>query len=105
MEVYQGVLRSPDPRQAEQRLDAFLTAVPVLPISRAVARRCAQLREVLLQQGRQSGQVRRRALDLLIAATAMEYGCTLVTHNAEDFKDIPGLGTYSPPAATTPGTE
>jgi predicted nucleic acid-binding protein len=29
-----------------------------------------------------------RALDLIIAATALEYGLTLVTNNTDDFKDI-----------------
>jgi predicted nucleic acid-binding protein len=34
------------------------------------------------------------ALDLLIAATALEYDLTLVTDNIEDFKDIPDLNLH-----------
>jgi predicted nucleic acid-binding protein len=37
--------------------------------------------------------VRQRALDLIIAATALEHDLTLVTRNREDFQDIPGLQT------------
>ncbi|MGH2354227.1 MAG: type II toxin-antitoxin system VapC family toxin [Chloroflexota bacterium] len=88
MEAYQGVLRSPDPRQAEARLNAFLQTVPVLPFSVQVAQRCATLREDLRKQGK---RVRSRALDLLTAAIALEYDLTLVTRNKDDFKDIPGL--------------
>jgi predicted nucleic acid-binding protein len=82
------VLRSPDQQEAQERFDAFLEGVPVLPFSEAVARRCATLRETLRLQGK---QVRSRALDLMIAATALEYGLTLVTRNTHDYADISGL--------------
>jgi len=59
-----------------------------LPISPEIARRCAQLRETLRREGK---RVRQRALDLLIAATALEFGLTVVTRNSEDYRDIPGL--------------
>jgi predicted nucleic acid-binding protein len=58
-----------------------------------VAERCARLRETLRSQNK---WVNSRALDLIIAATALEYDLTLVTNNAEDFKDIPGLALYQP---------
>lgn len=82
MEVYQSTLRSEDPTQAEARLREFLSAVPVLPFSPSTARRCAVLREQLTRQGK---RVRRRALDLLIAGTALEHNLTVVTRNREDF--------------------
>jgi len=31
-------------------------------------------------------------LDLLIAATALVHDLTLVTHNTQDFMNVPGLG-------------
>jgi predicted nucleic acid-binding protein len=93
MEVYQGVERSDNPREAEARLDALVESMPLLPISPAVARRCARLREALRREGKRAN---RRALDLLIAATALEHRLTLVTRNVGDYKDIPGINLYAP---------
>ncbi len=92
MEVYQGVERSDDPKEAERQIASFLESVPLLPISPAVARRCAGLRETLRRQGR---RVNSRALDLLIAATATEHELTLVTRNVQDYADVPGLTTFA----------
>lgn len=39
----------------------------------------------------QGKRVRQRALDLLIAATAIEHNLTLVTRNQADYRDVPGL--------------
>lgn len=93
MEALEGVQRSADPVIAQGQFDAFLRAVPVVSISRPIAERCADVRQTLRQQGR---RVRSRALDLLIAATALEYGLTLVTRNVDDYRDIPGLTIYQP---------
>jgi len=88
LEAYQGVLRSTDPDDAARRFDALLRAIRLVPISTAVARRCAGIREDLRSKGRRT---RPRALDLLIAASAIEHGLTLVTRNSRDYDDIPGL--------------
>jgi len=92
MEVYEGVRRSARAREVERKLDAFLTTVPLLPFSTAVARRCARLRAELRRQGK---RVNARALDLLIAATALEHNLTLVTRNVKDYADIPGIRLYN----------
>jgi predicted nucleic acid-binding protein len=93
MEAFQGVERSPDPQKAREKFQAFIDGVLILPFSFAVAERCARLRETLKGQNK---RVNSRALDLIIAATALEYGLTLVTKNTEDFKDIPDLILYQP---------
>lgn len=93
MEIYQGVLRSPNPGEAGSKLRAFVDTVPVLPLSATVAQRCAQLRETLRKQGK---RVNARALDLIIAATTLEYDLTVVTRNTEDFVDVPDLKLYRP---------
>jgi len=85
------VERSDNLATAERKLSAFLDSVPLLPISPAVARRCASLRETLRRQGK---RVNNRALDLLIAATAIEHDLTLVIRNLQDYGDIPGLETF-----------
>ena len=91
MEVFQGAERDPDPASAEQRLDAFVATVRLLPITPEIARRCALLRRGLKGRGR---RVNTRALDLLIAATALEHGLTLVTRNVDDYADIPNLSLF-----------
>jgi predicted nucleic acid-binding protein len=68
-----------------------LAVVPVLPLSLAVARRCAELREELDRQGK---RFRSRAFDLVIAAAALEHGLELVTRNLADVADIPHLALY-----------
>lgn len=88
IELRQGAARSADPALAHARLQDFLESVPVLPLSVSVAERCAEVRESLRQSGK---QFRRRALDLIIAATAIEHDLTLVTRNRGDYDDIPGL--------------
>lgn len=88
MEVWQGVLRSPDPGKARDKFDALLAVLPVLPFSEAAARRTARLREDLKQAGR---NLRRRAIDLMIAGTALKYDLTVATRNVDDYRDIPGL--------------
>ena len=91
MEAYQGVERSPHPEEAQNKLRAFLDSLPVVSLSPAVAQRCARLRETLRKQGK---RVNARSLDLIIAATALEYNLTLVTRNTEDYADVPGLKLY-----------
>jgi len=91
LEVYQGVIESPDPVEARRRFDAFFSGLPILPVSPAGARRCAELRPLLKRQGKSP---RRRAFDLVIAATALEHGLALVTHNTQDYRDIPDLVLY-----------
>jgi tRNA(fMet)-specific endonuclease VapC len=88
MEAFQGVAQSPNPRYAREKFHAFLTGVLILPFSFAVAERCARLRKTLKSQNK---RVNSRALDLIIAATALEYDLTLVTENTGDFTDIPDL--------------
>lgn len=88
MGVLEGVLARSDPVTGRRDLDAFLARVPTLPFSTAVAERCARLRADLKRQGR---RIRPRALDLITAATALQFGLTLVTRNRGDYEDIPGL--------------
>jgi tRNA(fMet)-specific endonuclease VapC len=93
MEAFQGVTRSPHPQEANAKFRSFAKSIPVLPLSLAVAERCARLREALKSQNK---RVNSRALDLLIAATALEYDLTLVTANSKDFADIPDFPLTPP---------
>lgn len=91
MEIYEGILRSPDRPSAEAKFAAFMEATPILPFSPTTARTCALLRDQLRRDGK---RVRARALDLLTAAIAIEHGLTLVTRNVHDYDDISGLTLY-----------
>ncbi|MEX2025890.1 MAG: type II toxin-antitoxin system VapC family toxin [Pirellulaceae bacterium] len=67
-------------------LQMFLSDVVVLDVDFRVAKRFGQLRAVLLDTGQPTPE-----MDLLIAATALEHGLVLITHNVADYANIPGL--------------
>lgn len=69
-----------------QFVDAIINAVPTIAYDVAVARHHAALLAEVRRQGRPRG-----AHDLLIAATALATGRTLVTADAGAFADLPGL--------------
>ncbi|MBY0520887.1 MAG: type II toxin-antitoxin system VapC family toxin [Sphingomonas sp.] len=60
-------------------VDAFLTAIPLLPFDEAAAREYARL------------PFKRARFDRLLAAHALSLGATIVTNNEADFADVPGL--------------
>ena len=70
--------------QREPPTRAVLNAVTVIPFDAATARRYGEIVAAC-------GYNRRKAVDRLIAATAIAHGLTLVTRNASDFSDIPAL--------------
>jgi predicted nucleic acid-binding protein len=93
MEAFQGLKRQPDSPETQVRFHELFSSISVIQLSKAVARRCTDLREALKQQGK---RVNQRALDLMIAATALEYNLILVSRNLDDYRDIPGLQLSSP---------
>jgi predicted nucleic acid-binding protein len=87
-EIYEGILGSHDPKAAEVGFAAFVQGVRVIGVGRRVARRNAEIRLALRQKKR---PITHRALDLLIAATALTHDLTVVTRNTNDYSDVPGI--------------
>jgi predicted nucleic acid-binding protein len=65
-------------------LDVILGAIPTLAFDTAAA-------DAYGTMVAGAGYSRRKLLDRMIAAQALVHRATLVTLNAEDFQDVPGL--------------
>jgi tRNA(fMet)-specific endonuclease VapC len=83
-ELEYGSLRSPDPERHRARWRRFLDPFDVLPFDCAAALEHAAIRAVLRQ-----APIGER--DLLIAASARAHRLTVVTHNLDEFRRVPGL--------------
>ncbi len=85
VELLNGVYREPDVTAIRaERLSHLLSQSITLPIGGATLGHY----EAIIAA---TGYSRRKVNDRLIAATALEHGLTLVTMNAADFRDVPGL--------------
>lgn len=85
-ELYTWAFRAGAPARRLLALRELLADVVVIETDAAVAERFGRLRATLLERGSPAPP-----MDLWIAATAIEHGLTLVTHNTADFAAIPGL--------------
>lgn len=88
MEVVEGIRGGREARTALLGFGAFLRGTRVFAIGRPIAERAALVRVNIRAAGR---GVDHRALDLLIAATAIEHDLILVTRNIRHYDDIPEL--------------
>ena len=85
-ELLEGVQYSRDPDQSQQALDAFLEDVSVLGIDEEVCKIFGRERGRLRKEGKLIGD-----FDLLIAATGLHYGLTVLTNNRQHFERLEGL--------------
>lgn len=85
-ELAYGAARSDAPHGLRERLEVLLATLRVLPFGASEAHAAARIRLDLEKSGKPIGP-----MDLLIAATALEQGAVLVTHNTREFHRIPGL--------------
>jgi tRNA(fMet)-specific endonuclease VapC len=85
-ELMTWAMRSKAPATRRQGVRDLLQAVTILDVTLPVAEKFGELRAALMDQG-----LRVEEMDLLIAATALVHNAPLVTHNVQDFSNIPGL--------------
>jgi tRNA(fMet)-specific endonuclease VapC len=85
-ELEMGIAQSNQPLKRRSQLDELLATVIVLPFDAAAAKRAAGVSTLLRRAGTAIGP-----MDNLIAATALAYGATLVTHNTKEFRRVRGL--------------
>jgi predicted nucleic acid-binding protein len=93
-ELLVGVYRTIPGRNRELQLDfveTLLRDAPVLAFDLDIARSHAQFVAGLAATGQMIG-----ANDLLIAATALSRGYSVLTHNLRHFKRVPGLVVNAP---------
>lgn len=89
-ELYEGAYNFPDPEAHIETLRQFLSGFRLLSLNDAIMQLFGQNRYQLRRQGNLIAD-----FDLLIAATALHHGSTLMTRNIRHFSRIPGLALYS----------
>lgn len=85
-ELLAGAEKSRNPEQARFAVESILLPFEVVPFCSKCARHYGRIRAHLEREGKVIGPN-----DLLIAATALAHGATLVTGNVREFKRVPGL--------------
>jgi tRNA(fMet)-specific endonuclease VapC len=85
-ELYEGISYSTDPEGNEQDLHNFLRGVNTIGIDEEVCKIFGRERGRLRKAGQLIGD-----FDLLIAATGLHYGLTVLTNNRHHFERVEGL--------------
>lgn len=89
VELEGGVYREPAHAAVRRaRLDTMLSAIPTLAFDDLAAETYGTIVA-------SAGYSRRKLLDRMIAAQALAHRATLVTMNADDFSDVPGLSVLA----------
>ena len=85
-ELHAGAYHAPNPHALLPGIISLLADVHLLSFDQACAEEFGKLRGALLTRGLSVPTV-----DLMIAATALVNNLTLVTHNTNDYRNVPGL--------------
>ena len=91
-EVLEGALYSRERMENVQKWRAFVSGVDVVDVTMAIADIWADLSGALRSKGNIIADN-----DLLIAATAIRFGMTVVSLNVRHFGRVPGLNLLLPP--------
>ncbi len=93
-ELLMGVHRANTAKRKASReafVERILQILPVFPFDLSAARFHAEVGALLRASGKMIG-----ANDLVIAATALANGCSVLTANAREFERVPGLVIRQP---------
>lgn len=93
-EVYEGAYGSPNPTTELAVFRAFLHPIQMVGLDDSVMTRFAELRALLRRQGQIIPD-----LDLIVGATAIEHGLTVLILNVRHLGRIPGIRLFRPPTA------
>ena len=85
-ELYTWAFRTKASPKRLTELLAFFNDVRILEVNETVARQFGEIHAALFDAGRPTPD-----MDLMNAATALVHGLTMVTHNTQDYADVPGL--------------
>lgn len=85
-ELHAWAMRAAAPPKRLEGLHDMLQDLHVLEVTSEVAEKFGRIQARLLDEGKPAP-----GMDLMIAATALIHDLTLVTHNTQDFADIPDL--------------
>jgi tRNA(fMet)-specific endonuclease VapC len=90
-ELYERAFTSANPQAHLASLRRFLTPFRLLTLDDGIMERFAEIRAFLRQRGQPIAD-----FDLLIGATALQHGLTILTFNRRHFERIPELRLYQP---------
>ena len=90
-EIYEVAFNSPNPEAHLTSSRRFFRPFRILGLNDAIMERFAEMRAYLRRRGEIIPD-----FDLLIGATALQYGLTVLTYNLRHFSRIPDLGIYQP---------
>jgi len=85
-ELYAWAYKPEDPTIRLKSIGDFVSDVAVLDFDIHCAQQLGRLRSAELKSGKLS-----QLTDLMIACVALTHDLTLVTHNTQDFRNIPNL--------------
>lgn len=85
-ELLSGVERCRQPDKERRKVEAFIAPLHLLPFDDAAAHHTARIRWHLEQRGEIIGPY-----DLMLAGQALSLEISFVTHNAGEFRRVPGL--------------
>ena len=89
-ELYEGLARSRNPDADSKALHLFVEAVEVVPLDDAACQVFGEERAKLRKEGNLIGD-----MDILIGATAISNGLTLLTNNTRHFERMQRLNIVS----------